>query len=83
MGGETTAAREGVEAIHRQLLSLLKAQGVTAFDTLGESFNPELHEAVGSAPNDQYKPGSVAEEVRRGYRWGGELLRPSRVRVAR
>ena len=73
---------QGVRAIHRQLTGLLDAQGVTPFDSIGEAFNPELHEAIGSAHSDHHQPGTVAEEVRRGYRWSDGLLRPARVRVA-
>jgi molecular chaperone GrpE len=74
---------EGIRAIHRQLLSLLDAQGVTPFDSLGEEFNPELHEAIGSEPGEGKNPGTVTEEVRRGYRWRDGLLRPALVRVAK
>ena len=44
--------------------------------------NPELHEAIGSVETDQYESGTVVDEVQRGYRWGDEILRPARVRVA-
>jgi molecular chaperone GrpE len=74
---------EGIRAIHRQLLGMLDAQGVTPFDSLGEEFNPELHEAIGSDPSEGKKPGTVTEEVRRGYRWRDGLLRPALVRVAK
>lgn len=73
---------QGVRAIHRQLAGLLESHGVTPFDSAGEVFNPELHEAIGSAQSDHHQPGTVAEEVQRGYRWTGGLLRPARVRVA-
>jgi molecular chaperone GrpE len=73
---------EGIRAIHRQLLGLLDAQGVTPFNSLGEEFNPELHEALGSEPSEQHRPGTITEEVRRGYRWHNDLLRPALVRVA-
>ncbi len=72
----------GMQAIHRQLLSMIEAQGVTPFETIGERFDPELHEAIGSDQAEKHDPGTVTEEVRRGYRWGDELLRPARVRVA-
>ncbi len=75
-------ALEGIQAIHRQLMGLLEAQGVSPFTAEGEAFDPELHEAVGSERSDQHAPGTVIEDVRRGYRWGDELLRPARVRVA-
>jgi molecular chaperone GrpE len=74
---------EGFQAIHRKLLSLLEAHGVVPLKSLGETFNPELHEAMGSVQTEEYEPGAVAEEVQRGYRWGDDVLRPARVRVAR
>ena len=48
---------------------------------LGEVFNPELHDAIGMMESEELEPGTVAEEVQRGYRWGDEVLRPARVRV--
>ncbi|MGH9939196.1 MAG: nucleotide exchange factor GrpE [Blastocatellia bacterium] len=44
---------------------------------------PALHEAVGSVDSDEQESGVVLDELRRGYRWAEELLRPARVRVAR
>jgi molecular chaperone GrpE len=73
---------EGIKAIYRRLLSLLEQQKVEPIRSLGETFDPRLHEAVDSSPSDRYQPGTVIEEVQRGYRLGDELLRPARVRVA-
>jgi molecular chaperone GrpE len=72
----------GLRTIHRRLAGLLAAQGVTAFDSQGNYFNPQLHEAVGSAESERAEPGTVLEEVSRGWRWGNELLRPARVKVS-
>lgn len=72
---------EGLEALHRKFLGLLQAQGVTPMLALGEVFNPELHDAIGLMESEELEPGTVAEEVQRGYRWGDEVLRPARVRV--
>lgn len=74
---------EGIRAIHRRLLDLLNAQNVAALKTVGEPFDPAVHEAIGAVPSDGYPPGTVADEVQRGYRIGDELLRPARVRVAK
>jgi molecular chaperone GrpE len=76
------ALSEQLQAVHRKLLSVLEAQGVTAFSSLGETFNPHLHEAVGTVESSDYKPGSVADELQRGYRWGDHVLRPAKVKVA-
>lgn len=83
LSDEPTSIVEGVRAIHRRLLRQLEAQGVTPFTSRGEAFDPNLHEAVASMESDDYESGTVADELQRGYRWGDEVLRPARVRVAR
>ncbi len=77
------AVAEGVQAIHRRLLDLLEAQEVTPLKTVGEQFDPAVHEAIGAVQSDDHPPGTVVDDVQRGYRLGDELLRPARVRVAR
>jgi molecular chaperone GrpE len=72
----------GLSAIYRRLAGLLESQGVIPFESVGRPFDPALHEAAGSVKSDEQEPGVVLEELRRGYRWGEELLRPARVRVA-
>jgi molecular chaperone GrpE len=72
----------GVRVIHRRLAELLAGQGVAAFDSWGKCFNPLLHEAVDAVNSDRAESGTVIEEVSRGWRWGEDLLRPARVRVA-
>ena len=78
-----SSVTEGVQAIHRRLLELLEKQSVTAVKTVGEPFDPAMHEAIGAVASDAYAPGTITEEMQRGYRLGDELLRPARVRVAR
>lgn len=79
---EPSSMSEGLQAIHRKLLGLLEAEGVTLVESLGETFDPQFHEAIGSVQTHEYASGTVAEELQRGYRWGDEVLRPARVRVA-
>jgi molecular chaperone GrpE len=83
MGDAPLSVSEGLEALHRKFLGVLQAQGVTPMTAVGEVFNPELHDAIGLAESEEVAPGAVAEEVQRGYRWGDEVLRAARVRVAR
>lgn len=73
----------GVRSIWRRLAALLQTQGVTPYDSVGEPFDPKLHDAAGSVETDAEEPGTVLEELNRGYRWGEEVLRPARVLVAR
>lgn len=73
---------EGLKAIYRTLLNLLEQQGVSPIQSLGEPFDPRIHEAIDPVRTDEYEPGTIVGEVQRGYRLGDELLRPARVRVA-
>lgn len=72
---------KSVQIIHQKLLALLETQGVRPFDSVGELFTPDLHEAVAVAENEEVKPGTVVDDLRRGYLWKNELLRPAQVRV--
>jgi molecular chaperone GrpE len=72
----------GARVIHRRLAGLLAEQGVADFDSRGKYFNPLLHEAVDTVKTERAEPGTVIEEVSRGWRWGDDLLRPARVKVA-
>ena len=73
----------GVEAITEQLRRMLKGLGAEPIPGLGTSFDPRLHEAVGTVPGAAQSPGTVVAELRRGYLLDGEVLRPSQVLVAR
>lgn len=74
---------EGLRMIHQRFNSLLQANGVTSFDSKGLPFDPTMHEALSVVETDQDESGTVYEDVRRGYLWNGELLRPTRVIVVR
>lgn len=78
------ALSASLQAIQRRLADLLAAQGVTAFESRDKAFNPLWHEAVatGAAAGATVASGTIVDEVARGWRWGDELLRPARVRVA-
>jgi molecular chaperone GrpE len=79
-GDETL--RQGVELIHRELMRLLEAEGVTPIEAVGQAFTPELHEAVATVMTGAKAAGTVVEEVETGYKLGEKLLRPARVVVA-
>jgi molecular chaperone GrpE len=74
---------DGVRMIQQKLLALLAKEGVRPFDSMGRPFTPELHEAVAVAENAGVESGIIVDELRRGYLWNDELLRPAQVRVAR
>jgi molecular chaperone GrpE len=72
-----------VQALRRKLLAVLESEGVEPMQTVGENFDPRYHDALGTVTSPDVEPGAVAEELQRGYRWGDEVLRPARVRVAK
>jgi len=74
--------REGVEMIFRRLVETLEAQGVRPIPTKGREFDPAVHEAVAQVESPDHASNEIVEEVRKGYRLGERLLRPSRVVVA-
>jgi molecular chaperone GrpE len=82
-GSGADAYREGVELIHRQLMELLRSRGVTPIETVGQDFDPHVHQAVEYAEAAGRREGEVITEFRRGYRHGDRLLRPALVRVAK
>ena len=75
--------RRGVEIIHKQLLDLLAARGVTPIVALGADFDPNLHQAMTLEPSEAHRDGEVIEELRRGYTLRDRLIRPSMVKVAK
>jgi molecular chaperone GrpE len=78
-----SALVKGIELTHRQLLEQLRRRGVEPVAAIGQMFNPELHEAVGSVPADGRPDGQIVAEFRKGYRAGGRLLRPAMVQVTK
>lgn len=74
--------RQGLAMVYRQLVDALEKHGLEQLESLGLPFNPEEHEGIGYVSGTGYPLGHVAEEMRRGYRFGKELLRPATVRVA-
>jgi molecular chaperone GrpE len=73
----------GVELIGRQLGGVLEALGVEPVPTVGQPFDPHIHEAVATVETDKFEADHVIEEMRRGYRLGEKLLRPAMVKVAK
>ena len=74
--------RAGVELIVKQMGEVLNKMGVSAVPTVGEPFDPRVHEALGTVDREDVPDQHVAEEVRRGYRLRDRLIRPALVRIA-
>ena len=72
----------GVTLVYRKMVAVLEEMGVEPVPALGAPFDPNVHEALGQEPSDEYESGLVAREMRRGYRLGERVIRPSLVMVA-
>jgi molecular chaperone GrpE len=75
--------RNGVIGTARSFERALIDVGVEPIESIGTSFDPELHEAVDMAPVDSDQDGKITAEYARGYRFGDKLLRPARVQVGK
>lgn len=75
------AVADGLRLIQQRFNNLLEAHGVRAFESEGEVFDPEIHEAMTMIDGDGEQSGTVYSEHRRGYFMNGKLLRPARVAV--
>jgi molecular chaperone GrpE len=76
--------RQGVQLTRRTLMQNLIQEGVEPIESIGQPFDPQWHEAVGSTPKSKggIQPGTVVQVLRPGYRIGDRLLRPARVIVS-
>ena len=69
---------EGIKLIYNKLKAILETQGLAEIKAKGEYFDPYFHEAAGQLEGEE---GIIIEEIRKGYRFRGKLLRPSMVMV--
>ena len=74
---------EGIEMIRKQFVSALEKFNVKPFESVGEPFDPERHEAMAQQEHDEYEENTVIEEYQKGYHLNEKLLRPARVIVSK
>ena len=75
--------RNGIELIYRQFQDALQKIGVQPIVSVGQAFDPRVHEAVEMVDTSEVPDHHVLDELQRGYRYKERLLRPAMVRVAR
>ena len=74
--------KQGVELVLKQFKDVLKSKGIEEIKTIGETFDPELHEAVSSIQDENLGEKEIAVEYRKGYKIGNRVIRHSMVVVA-
>ncbi len=78
-----TSFVEGIELTHKGLLNTLQRFGVEPVGEVGESFNPELHQAMAMQPAEGQANNSLLAVLQKGYTLQGRLLRPAMVMVVK
>ena len=74
--------KQGVELVIKQFKDVLASKGVEEIKAVGETFDPSLHEAVGSIQDENLGEKEIAQEYRKGYKIGSRVIRHSMVVVA-
>lgn len=81
-GKEDDELVKGVDMVFKQFLSVLEKSGVTMINPVGETFDPNRHEAVLSESVEGTEAGIVLQVLRTGYQLGDRVLRPAMVKVS-
>jgi molecular chaperone GrpE len=83
---QDTMDRQGLQQALRMLMwqmnEVMRSEGLTPVPTVGEPFDPYVHEAIEAVEDTDKPEGVVVEEVLKGYKLGDETLRPARVKVS-
>ena len=79
---EAQTLHRSYQGLYKQLVEVLKQQGVAPMRVLGQQFDPILHEAVLREPSDNEKEDIIIEELQRGYHLDGKVLRHALVKVS-
>ena len=79
---EDDAQRQGIELISNQLGKCLEKLGVEAFGEIGDTFDPNIHNAISRTEDENLPPQSLALIFQKGYKLGDKVIRPAMVQVA-
>jgi len=80
---ENTNPKDGIQAILQNIQHLLELEQVITIDCLGKSFDHNCHYAISSIEKNDCKDGQIIDEIKKGYKIGSKILRPSQVVVAK
>ena len=79
---EAQALHRSYQGLYKQLVEVLKQQGVASMKVVGQQFDPTLHEAVLKEPSEDFNEDFIIEELQRGYHLEGRVLRHALVKVS-
>ena len=79
---EAQTLHRSYQGLYKQLVEVLKQQGVAPMRVVGQQFDPNLHEAVLREPSEEFNEDIITEELQRGYNLEGKVLRHALVKVS-
>jgi len=79
---EAQTLHRSYQGLYKQLVEVLKQQGVAPMRVIGQQFDPNLHEAVLREPSEEFNEDIIIEELQRGYHLEGKVLRHALVKVS-
>ena len=74
---------ESIEIVKKDLVSIFKKNGIGAIECINKKFDPNYHQAMLEVENNSKEPGTVVQEIQKGYMMNERLLRPSLVGVSK
>jgi len=74
---------EHFDIINKDMVSILSKNGITAIDSIGKKLDPNFHQAMMEIDDDQKEPGTIIQEIQKGFMMKDRLLRPSLVGVSK
>ncbi len=78
-----TKTLEHFEIINKDMVSILSKNGITPIESIGKKLDPNLHQAMMEIENDHKEPGTIIQEIQKGFMMNDRLLRPSLVGVSK
>ena len=78
---EAKSLLQGMEMVYRQFQDTLKSEGIEVIETVGQMFDPHLHQAVMQVEEEGFESNQIVEELQKGYKLKDRVLRPSMVKV--
>ncbi len=78
---QTKSLLQGMNMVYNQLVQALQNEGVETIQSVGETFDPHLHQAVMQVEDENYESNTVVEELQKGYKLKDRVIRPAMVKV--
>ena len=74
---------DGIEVVKKDLVSIFKKNGIESIECINKKFDPNFHQAMLEVEDNTKEPGTVVQEIQKGYMMKDRLLRPSLVSVTK